>query len=133
MKTLLLLASLSAPAVALAQQNKDSVTTETSNQGNVGSFSLKYSQGYRLAHSASLYRTLRDAQLGRTAHRLRAGARIYAVGGTDPTPRSYWLKVARNTYLKDEVDKCECDTSTYYLKTSAVKDKDGSAESFFLH
>jgi 16S rRNA G1207 methylase RsmC len=133
MKTLLFLACVNAPAAVLAQQSIDSLTTENSNQGYIGSFSLKYREGYCLAHSASLYRTLRDAQLGHAAHRLRAGAQVYAVGGTDPATRAYWLKVARTTYLKDEVAKCQCDTSVYYLKTSAVKSKYGLVKSFFLH
>jgi hypothetical protein len=133
MKLLLFLASLSAPVAALAQQAPDSLSTENPELGYIDSSSLKHREGYVLAHSAAIYRTLHDAKFGRAAHRLRAGTHLYAVGGIHSNPRSYWLKVARHTYLKDEVKKCECDTTTYYLKTSAVKDKAGSIETFFLH
>ena len=76
MKTLLLLIVLNAPVATLAQRPAGSLATETSTTGDVGSFSLRYREGYHLARSASLYRTLRDARLGHAAHKLHAGAKV---------------------------------------------------------
>jgi hypothetical protein len=142
MNYLLLVAALTSPAVAFAQQRaSDNVGQRLASAALLdvdsiqperplsGSSSLRYSSGYIVARPAFLYRKLSDVQPGRYVHRLRPGDHVFEVRYT---PNSPWLRVARETYARGAT--CHCDTVVYYLHKAALQPKSGAPPRLFsLH
>jgi len=139
MKTLLLAIALSAPLAALAQQAvEDRLLVRLDSASALSSppeeksypvpSPLKYSEGYIIARPALLYRKMSDARSGRYAHRLRPGDEVFI---TPLKSSKQWLRVARDPF-KECIPKC--DTTIYYLRTTAIQPKSGApSKRFALH
>lgn len=139
MKALLLATAFSAPLAALAQQAAEdrlstrldtvAALTQTTKKKSPPVFSpLKFSEGYIIARPALLYRKMSDVRSGHYAYRLRPGDAVFR---TSLKSNRQWLRVVR-----EPSEECisKCDTTIYYLSTSAIQPKSGApVKVFTLH
>lgn len=136
MKRLALLIALIIPTIARAQRadleleklERYQAAWELERPDYRSPATLRYRWGYVLAQPAGLYCSLAAASQGQPAFKLRAGDEVFLV-----QENSRWLRVARHTYQKPDGPSPGTDTTVYYLRAAAVRNKAGSVTIFSLH